>query len=94
MPLWDTVPFLFLGVLIVMAPLGVIGLYASRITRQQRFAFLTVYAGVVVLLGITAADLMGLLPSRVAVDVTLLVGGLAVGVLAAPLLAPHWPLRR
>ena len=78
---WDAVPLALLGILIVLLPVSVIGLFASKLLPQQRTALLVLYGGAVLLLGVVAADMMALTLDRMAVDLTLLIGGIVVGVL-------------
>jgi hypothetical protein len=93
MSLWEAIPFILLGVLVVLIPIGIIGLFASRLLPQQRLAFLAIYGAVVVLLAIIAADLRALLPSRLLVDLVLLAGGVLVGGFAGAFLPFRWPRR-
>jgi hypothetical protein len=83
---WDAVPLALLGILIVLLPVSVIGLFASKLLPQQRTALLVLYGGAVLLLGVVAADMMALTRDRMAVDLTLLIGGVVVGVLGGAFL--------
>jgi hypothetical protein len=69
----------------VRSAVATIGLFASKLPTDQRTAYLTLYAGVVFLLIVILGDAMGAVPSRLAVDLVLLVGGLALGVYAGEL---------
>ncbi|MEX0853321.1 MAG: hypothetical protein WD036_08590 [Bauldia sp.] len=86
---WEAVPFILIGVLVVLLPVGVIGVFASRLQERQKTAFLVLYAGAVILLGIVAADVTGVVSHRPVVDLALVVGGLAVGVYAGLFLRNH-----
>ena len=88
---WEAFPFVLLAVLIVLLPIGVIGLTASKLTPQQRTAFFVLYGAVVLLLIVLAADLQNVFNSRFAVDLVLLIGGFGVGVYAASLFGLRWP---
>lgn len=90
---WQAIPFILLGVLVVLLPVGVIGVFASHLLSRQRMAFLLLYTGAVLLLSIIAADIMELVPDRLAIDLILLAGGLAVGGLAVASFPFPWSLR-
>jgi uncharacterized membrane protein YeaQ/YmgE (transglycosylase-associated protein family) len=90
MSLWETLPFIVLGVLVVFLPMGVIGLAASKLRPQERTGFLVLYGGALFLLGVVGADVEGVLPDRLAVDLALLVGGVLLGVYASKLLPARW----
>ena len=94
MSLWEALPIILLGFLVVLLPIGVIGLFASKLAPHERTAFLILYAGAVFLLGVVTADVTQIVPNRLAVDVALLVGGLAVGVFGGVLLPFRWPFDR
>ena len=79
---WEAVPFILLGVLVVLLPVGVIGVFASKLLPQQKTAFLVLYAGAVILVSVVAADVTEVISNRPVVDLALLIGGLAVGVYA------------
>jgi Na+/serine symporter len=81
----EALPFIMVGVLISLLPIGVIGLFASKLPSERRVAYLAIYAALVFLLLVMLGDVMGAVPSRLAVDLVLLVGGLAVGVYAGEL---------
>jgi hypothetical protein len=83
-----------LAVLVVLAPFGVIGVSASKLDPNWRSEFFSLYAALIVLLGIVAADELALVPYRLAIDLTLLVGGLALGVFARPFVIALWSGRR
>jgi hypothetical protein len=78
----EALPFILVGVLVALLPVAIIGLSASKLQTDQRTAYLTLYAGVIFLLIVILGDVMGAVPSRLAVDLVLLVGGLALGVYA------------
>ncbi len=86
MSLWEMIAFVLLGVLVVLLPVGVIGVFASRLSSQQKTAFLVLYAGAVFLVGILAADVTSMLENRAVVDLILIVAGLAVGLYAGTFL--------
>jgi len=87
----QALPFILLGVLVALLPVGVIGLFASKLASQQRTAFLVLYGGLLFLLAVIVADVMGAVPSRLVVDLVLLIGGLAVGLFAGELVPIGWP---
>jgi hypothetical protein len=91
--LWEAFPFVLLAVLIVLLPIGVLGLTASKLMPQQRTAFFALYGGVVLLLIVLAADMRDVFASRFAVDLVLLIGGFGIGVYAASLFGLRWPNR-
>ena len=84
-------PFILLGVLIALLPIGIIGLFASKLLPRQRAAYLVLYAGLLFLLVVIVADVTVTVSSRLAVDLVLLIGGLAVGVFAGELIPVRWP---
>ena len=88
MPLWNAFPYVLFAMLIVLLPVGVIGLSASKLTPRQRTGFLTLYGATVLLLGIVAFDITEALPNRTAVDLALLAGGAALGFYAGQLFRP------
>lgn len=94
MSLWELVAFVLLGVLVVLLPVGVIGVFASRLLPQQRTGFLVLYTGAVLLICVFAADVTEVISNRAVVDLVLIVGGLAVGLYAGTFLQMHWPNRR
>ena len=77
---WEAFPYVVLGVVIVLLPFGVISLYASRLTPRQRTGFLVLYGATVLLLIVLAADVANAFSNRLAADLILLVGGIALGV--------------
>ena|SRR5579871_5772254 len=87
----QALPFIPLGVLIALLPLGVIGLFASKIASQQRTAFLIICGSMLFLLAVIVADVMAAVPGRLAVDLILLIGGLAVGVFSGELVPIRLP---
>jgi hypothetical protein len=86
MTLWELVAFILLGVLVVLLPVGVIGVFASRLRPQQRTGFLVLYAGAVFLLSIFAADVTEVISNRPVIDLVLIIGGLAIGLYAGTFL--------
>jgi len=91
MSLSEALPFILLGVLLALLPVGIIGLFASKLPSEQRAAYLALYAGLLFLLVVIIADVTAAVPSRLAVDLVLLVGGLALGVVAGELSPIRWP---
>jgi hypothetical protein len=87
----QALPFIMVGVLVAVLPIAIIGLFASKLPTEQRTAYLTLYAGMIFLLVVILGDVMGAVPSRLAVDLVLLVGGLAVGVYAGELFPVRLP---
>ena len=77
--------YMLLGLLIVLLPVGVIGLSASKLTPMQRTGAMTLYGAAVALLAIIAFDLADALPNRAAVDLVLLAGGAGLGFAAGRL---------
>ena len=59
---WATLPFIVLGVLIVLLPVGIIGLAASKLAPRTRTGYLVLYGSALVLFAVVAADIMGLTP--------------------------------
>lgn len=90
----ESLLLVLLAVLVVLAPFGVIGAFASKLDPNQRSEFFSLYAALIVLLGIVAADELALVPYRLAVDLALLVGGLALGAFARPFVTALWSGRR
>ena len=86
--------FVLLAVLVVLAPFGVIGVSASKLDPTQRSEFFSLYAALLLLLCVVAADELALVPYRLAVDLTLLIGGLALGAIARPFVVALWARRR
>ncbi len=91
--LLEAVPFVLLAVLVVLLPIGVMGLSASKLSQQHRTAFLALYGAVVLLLVILVADMQGVFGSRLAIDLILLLGGIGLGIYAASLFGLRWPNR-
>jgi hypothetical protein len=90
LPHFATIPLVFLGVVAVLTPILALGVTASKLDPQERTGVTVLYAGVVFLVGIIAADIAGALPDRLAVDLALLAGGITVGVYAARVFSPRW----
>jgi hypothetical protein len=86
MPLWEALLFALLGVLIFLLPIGVIGVFASRLQPHEKTGFLVIYGGAVLLVAVVGADIEDLLPVRLAIDLALLTGGLLLGLYAGRLL--------
>jgi hypothetical protein len=82
MSLWTGLTFTLLGVLVVLLPVTVIALSASKLAPQVRTALLVLCGGAVFLLAVVAADIAEVVPNRLMVDLTLLIGGLAIGMFA------------
>ena len=87
---WATLPFIALGVLIVLLPVGIIGLAASKLAPARRTGYLVLYGGALFLFAVVAADIMGLLPDRSAVDLVLVAGGVLLGIYAAEVIPVRW----
>ncbi len=87
----EALPFIMLGVLVALLPVGIIGLFASKLPSEQRAAYLALYAALLFLLVVIVADVMAAVPSRLAVDLVLLVGGIGFGVVAGELTPLRWP---
>ncbi len=87
----QALPFILLGVLIALLPVGVIGLFSSKVPSERRAAYLALYAAFIFLLLVVLSDVMAAVPSRLAVDLVLLVGGLVVGVYAGELFPVRLP---
>ena len=86
--------YVLLGLLVVLLPVGVIGLSASKLTPSQRTAAMAVYGAAVLLLALVAIDLTQPLLNRAAVDLVLLAGGVGLGFAAGRLwrvLRPEGP---
>ena len=87
---WATLPFIGLGVLIVLLPVGIIGLAASKLAPRTRTGYLVLYGSALFLFAVVAADIMGLLPDRSAVDLMLIAGGVLLGIYAAKVIPVRW----
>ena len=94
MSFWGSLVLVLLGVLVVLMPFGVIGVSSSKLSPVERREFFTLYAALLVLLGILAADELAQWPYRLPVDLVLLVGGLALGAVARPFVTALWASRR
>jgi hypothetical protein len=90
---WEALPFVLLAVLIVLLPIGVMGLTASKLSRERRINFLALYGAVILMLVVLVADVRGALGSRLAVDLVLSLGGVGLGVYVAGLFGLRWPYR-
>lgn len=77
--------YVLLGLLVVLLPVGVIGLSASKLTPTQRTAALVIYGVAVLLLALVAIDLTQALTNRATVDLVLLAGGVGLGFAAGRL---------
>ena len=89
----QALPFILLGVLIALLPVGIIGLFSSKLPSERRAACLALYGALVFLLLVVLGDVMAAVPSRLAVDLVLLFGGLVVGVYAGELFPVRLPGR-
>ena len=85
MSFWTAFFYVLLALLIVLLPVGVIGLSASKLTEGQRTASFFLYGAAVLLLAVIAFDVTEALPSRGVVDLALLAGGIALGFAAGRL---------
>jgi hypothetical protein len=83
---WEALPFVLLGILVVLLPVGVIGLVSSKLMPGERSGILVIYGGIVFLLAVIASDILGWLPGRILTDLVVLVGGLFIGGYAGRLL--------
>ena len=90
MPHFETIPLVFLGVVAILTPILALAVTASKLDTQERTGLTVLYAGVVFLVGVIAADIAGALPDRLAVDLALLAGGVTVGVYSARVFWPRW----
>ncbi len=90
---WEAFPFVLLAVLIVLLPIGVMGLTASQLSREQRTSYLALYGAVILLLVVLVADVRGAFGSRLAVDLVLLLGGFGLGTYIASIFGLRWPYR-
>ena len=88
MPLWNAVPYVLVAMLIVLLPVGVIGLSASKLTPKQRTGFLVLYGATVLLFAIVVFDNTESFANRPAIDLTLLICGAALGFYASLLFRP------
>src|ERR1700694_100469 len=79
----ETIPLVLLGVVVVLMPVPALGLTASKLHPQERTGLAVIYGGAVFLVGVIAADVSGVLPDRLPVDLALLAGGVSLGVYAA-----------
>ena len=87
MAYWETIALVLIGVAVVLLPFVVIAVSTSKLLPQERSAFLVLYCAAVLLVAIAAADTAQWLPSRPVVDVTLLVGGFALGAYAGRIIS-------
>jgi hypothetical protein len=94
MSFWEMLPLAVLGVIVVLLPVAVIGLFASSISPKRRSAYVLLYAGAILLLGVMAADIKQVVSDRLVIDLMLLIGGLVVGGYADALLPNRWSFRR
>lgn len=85
MPIGAAFFYIFLGLLVVLLPVGVIGLSASKLTSTQRTAAMVIYGTAVLLLALIAIDLTQTLGNRPVVDLVLLAGGVGLGFAAGRL---------
>ena len=89
--LWEALPFVVLAALVVLLPVGIIGLSASKLEPHRRNAYLAVYGGAVLLFVILVFDIRGAFDSRIAIDLILLIGGTGLGIFIASLFGLRWP---
>jgi hypothetical protein len=94
MPIWNAFPYVLFAMLVVLLPVGVIGLSASKLDPRRRTGFLVLYGATVLLLAIVAFDVTEALANRAAVDLSLLAGGAALGLYADRLFRPAKPDNR
>jgi hypothetical protein len=87
----QALPLILLGVVIALLPVDTIGLFSSKLASERRTAYLALCGTFVLLLLVVLADVMAAVPSRLAVDLVLLVGGLAVGVYTGELFSVRLP---
>ena len=90
MPLFETIPLVLLGVVVVLTPVVALGVTASKLHPQERTGLTVVLVGAVFLLGVIVVDASGALPDRLPVDLALLAGGVSLGVYATLVLKPRW----
>ena len=90
MSLFQTVPLVLLGLVIVLLPVLAIGISASKLDAQERTGVAVVYGAGMFLLGLVAADAGGLLPDRLPVDLALLAGGIFLGLYTMLVVGPRW----
>jgi hypothetical protein len=88
---WEAFPLVLLAVLIVLLPVGVMSLTASRLSQQHRRAYLALYGAVVLLMIVLVADIRNVFASRLAADLVLLLGGVGLGIYVASLFGLRWP---
>ncbi len=93
MSVLELIAFVLLGVLVVLLPVGVIGVFASKLLPRQRTGIIVLYVGALALLCVLAADVIMRVPDRAGVDLVLIIGGLAVGLYAGTFVDPEWPAR-
>ncbi|MCB1547636.1 MAG: hypothetical protein KDJ41_07350 [Hyphomicrobiaceae bacterium] len=89
--MWEALPFVLLAALVVLLPIGVMGLSASKLEPRRRNAFLGLYGAAVLLLVIVVFDIRGAFDARLAIDLILLLGGLGLGIFIASLFGLRWP---
>jgi hypothetical protein len=87
----QALPFILIGVLVALLPVGIIGLFASQLPSGRRTAYLALYGAIVFLLLVVLGDVMAAISSRLAVDLVLLAGGLTVGAYAGELFPVRLP---
>jgi len=90
----ETVPFVLLGVVVVLLPVLAIGISASKLDAQERTGVAVIYGAGLFLLGVMVADGVGPLPDRLPVDLALLAGGIFLGAYAMLVMGPRWSARR
>jgi hypothetical protein len=82
MSLSEIIPFVLLGIFVVLLPIAIIGVFASRLQPRDRTGLIVLYGAAICLLGVVVADVGESLPNRLIVDLVLLIGGICVGVYA------------
>ena len=91
MPLFDAIPLVLLGIVVVLMPVVALGVTASKLHPQERTSLTVVFAGALFLVGVIAVDSSGALPGRLPVDLALLAGGVSLGAYTTLVLRPRWP---
>jgi hypothetical protein len=89
--MWEALPFVILAALVVLLPIGVLGLSASKLDQQRRNAFLGLYGAAVLLVVIVVIDMRNAFDARLAIDLILLIGGIGLGIFGASLFGLRWP---
>jgi hypothetical protein len=90
MPLFETIPLVLVGVVVVLTPIFALGVTASKLDSHQRTGVTVIFAGTLFLVGIIAVDALGALPDRLPIDLALVAGGVSLGSYATLVLRPRW----